>query len=139
MSMTILNQGVCGKESGSIMSLTFRAMYELIEEYHHDLGYKRATYSSEQRLQDFRNNVVALMMELAELTDSVPWKPWREIQDQPMDKDNACREVIDIIFFLVGLCEILEISVEELETKFYYILGNNYVRIDTDYSKKMED
>ena len=86
-----------------------------------------------------RNSALALMMELAELVDSTPWKPWRDIADQPFDKDNAVREVVDIIFFLVSICEELHITSEDIEIKFHEVIRNNYRRLDNGYSLKGGD
>ena len=121
------------------MPLTIKDLYWRIEQYHKDLGYDRASFTKSERMEDFRNNALALMMEVSELVDSVPWKPWRDLKDQKLDKDNATREVVDILFFLVGLCETLQISSTELEDKFYRVLGNNQERLKNGYSKKMTE
>jgi dimeric dUTPase (all-alpha-NTP-PPase superfamily) len=121
-------QKTCGKENGFIMYLN--ELFMQIEEYHKTLGH------NDKNMQSMRNNALALMMELAELVDSTPWKPWRSIEDQSFDKDNAVREVVDIIFFLVGICENLEITPQEIEDKFYRILKNNYARLDNGYSER---
>ncbi len=75
------------------------------------------------------------MMELAELVDSTPWKPWRKVVNQPVDKNNATREVVDIIFFLVAIFENLDITPREIENKFTKVLLNNYDRLNNGYSK----
>ena len=115
----------------------FNVMFQQIEEYHKALGHGRAFDTLDQRMQSMRNSSLALMMELAELVNSTPWKPWAN--NQELDIDNAKREVIDIIFFLVSICEQLEISAVELEDKFTEVLVNNYKRLDNGYSKKGGD
>lgn len=117
------------------MGLRFYEMYGRIETYHSALGQRRAFDSPEQRMQSVRDLSLGLMMELAELVDSVPWKPWRPVGAQPEDLDNATREVVDIIFFLVAICEDLEITPEMIEAKFRTVLANNYARIKTGYSQ----
>ena len=124
-------QKICGKENGSIMH--FNVIFQQIEEYHKALGH------NDKSIQSMRNNALALMMELAELVDSTPWKPWKSIENQSFDKNNAVREVIDIVFFLVGICENLGITPQELEEKFHEILKNNYARLRNGYSKKGGD
>jgi len=114
----------------------FKVIFTQIEKYHKELGHNRPFDSMEQRMQSMRNSSLALMMELAELIDSTPWKSWRNIADQTFDKDNAIREVVDIIFFLVSICEELHIKPEEIENKFVQVLKNNYARLDNGYSKK---
>jgi len=114
-------------------------MFKLIEDYHKHLGHNRPFDTLEQRMQSMRNSSLALMMELAELVDSVPWKPWRSARNQTFDKNNATREAVDIIFFLVSICEELHITSEDLELKFHEVLKNNYKRLDNGYSKKGGD
>ncbi len=108
----------------------FNDMFKQIEDCHKTLGH------NDKSMQSLRNNALALMMELAELIDSTPWKPWRSIKDQSFDKDNAVREVIDIIFFLVGICENLGITPREIEDKFTQILKHNYTRLRSGYSER---
>jgi len=116
--------------------MNFDMMFRQIEEYHKQLGHNRPFDSMEQRMQSMRNSSLALIMELAELVDSTPWKSWRSIANQTFDKDNATREVVDIIFFLVSICEELHITPKEIEDKFVQVLKNNYARLDNGYSKK---
>ena len=133
--MNMLN--ACGVEVGGNMH--FNEIYQAIEKYHIQLGHNRPFDSMEQRMQSMRNSALGLMMELAELVDSTPWKPWRSTSSQLFDKDNATREVIDIIFFLVGICENLKITPREIEDKFELVLENNYARLQNGYSQKGGD
>jgi len=112
----------------------FNVMFQAIEQYHMEHGHTKPG-----DMQSLRNNALALMMELAELVDSVPWKPWRPEKEQTFDRLNAVREVVDIIFFLVGICENLEISPRDIEDMFEKVLKNNYARLDNGYSKKGGD
>jgi NTP pyrophosphatase (non-canonical NTP hydrolase) len=114
-------------------------MFHQIEQYHKELGYLRAWDTDEQRIQAIRNKGLALYQEVGELIDSFPWKPWRNMCDQTHDTDNATREIIDIIFFLVAICEDAGITPLELEVKFSEVLQNNYARLDNGYSKKGGD
>ncbi|MDP2990555.1 MAG: dUTPase, partial [Kiritimatiellota bacterium] len=50
----------------------------------------------------------AMTQEVAELTDSVPWKWWAKYQK--FDKQNACVEVADLFHFLVSLAQVLDMS-----------------------------
>ena len=60
------------------MDLTLKAMFEDIRDYHIELGYNYAMLNNiYEKMQAYRNTIVALHQEVAELTDSVPWKPWR--------------------------------------------------------------
>jgi len=119
--------------------MKFSQMFKLIEDYHKILGHNRPFDTLEQRMNSFRNSSLALMMELAELVDSMPWKPWRSVEEQTYDIENAKREVVDILFFLVSLCEEMHVTAEDIEIKFHQVIANNYKRLDNGYSKKGGD
>ena len=52
------------------------------------------------------NYVRAMQQELAELTDSVPWKWWAKYQE--FDKQNAKVEIVDLFHFLIHLLKLWE-------------------------------
>lgn len=116
--------------------MEFELIFNRIKNYHEELGHNVVDGYMEQRMQSMRNSALALVIELAELINSTPWKPWRKIKDQIFDKDNAIREIVDIIFFLVSICEELHITPQEIEEKFLQVLENNYTRLNNGYSKK---
>lgn len=114
--------------------LTVSEMLKRIWDYHDKLGHD--TYKSEEeQVQILREGCLALFMEVAELTDSFPWKPWRKIDDQMSDKDNACREMVDIFFFLAKVMRAAKITPEEFIAKFEWVLNNNLDRLKNGYSK----
>jgi hypothetical protein len=116
--------------------LTVSEMLKRIWDYHDKLGHD--TYKSEEeRVQILREGCLALFMEVAELTDSFPWKPWRKIDDQTSDKDNACREMVDIFFFLAKVMRAAKITPEEFIAKFEWVLNNNLDRLKNGYSKAL--
>ena len=114
-------------------------MFNDIKEYHKKLGYDYNNVTQIKKIQYFRENVLALYQEVAELVDSTPWKPWRSVKDQKYDVPNATREVIDCIFFLGAICDILGISPEEIEVMFRIVLQNNYTRIKQGYNNKPDE
>ena len=118
--------------------MNFIQMFKEIEHYHSGLGQQRKYSCPEEQMQCVRDVILATYQELAELTDSLPWKPWRQTVDQTNDLDNAAREIIDIIFFLGAIAEHLQITPKQLEDKFWAVLNNNYKRLEDGYSKKME-
>lgn len=117
--------------------LTLKEAFKDIQEYHIALGYNYALLTNiYDRMQAWRNTHVAITQEVAELTDSVPWKPWRPVKQQTFDTNNARREIVDILFFLGSFCEILCIPPEALETEFKRVMANNYKRIDNGYNNR---
>ena len=133
----MLNLGPCGKESGYIMSLN--ETFSSIRTYHKALGYDYSDISLKERMQHARDHALALNQEVAELVDSIPWKPWRPIENQKFDIANVHKEIIDCIFFLGSISEILDISPEELNIAFNNVLAGNYSRIKSGYNNKPDE
>lgn len=115
--------------------MELKTLFDQIEKYHKKLGQHPVIDTPHQRMQRFRNVNLAIIAEVIELLDSMPWKPWRELDQSFWDTDNATREIVDILFFLGSVLEILEITPEQLIKKFEWVLKNNYERITNGYSK----
>ena len=79
----------------------------------------------------------ALSQELAELTDSVPWKWWAKYQT--FDKQNARVEVVDLFHFLVSLAQVLGMSAEDVHRAYVQKNQVNIERQDTGYTTKNEN
>jgi dimeric dUTPase (all-alpha-NTP-PPase superfamily) len=75
------------------------------------IGVDTAQMTDEQRQQWVLNYCRAMSQEIAELTDSVPWKWWAKYQK--LDKQNARGEVVDLLHFLVSPAQILRTSAED--------------------------
>jgi len=115
--------------------LTLIEMFERIEEYQTKLGGDIKDMSYQEKLDRARICSLAMYQEVAELVDSFPFKPWREVSAQPMDIDNMEREAIDIIFFMAQILRCFRITPADLEQRFHKVLKNNYERIENGYSK----
>lgn len=74
---------------------------------------------------------LALFMEVAELVDSMNWKPWR---GQPLDRENLKREMIDVLFFVHHIARNHNITPEELRDKFKQVMKNNVNRYSLNLS-----
>ena len=72
-----------------------------------------------------REYSLALFMEVAELVDSMNWKPWR---GQLMDRENLKREIVDVIFFLHHIARNHNITKEELRAKYKEVMKRNIDR-----------
>lgn len=79
----------------------------------------------------------AMAQEMAELTDSVPWKWWAKYQK--FDQQNARVEVVDLFHFLISLAQVLGMSADDVYR--FYLEKNkvNFQRQDSGYVKKDED
>ena len=93
--------------------------------------------SDEERTKWILNYSRAMTQELAELTDSVPWKWWAKYQK--FDQQNARVEVVDLFHFLISLAQVLGMSAEDVY-KFYLEKNKvNFQRQDSGYVKKDEN
>jgi len=122
--------------------LDIKTIFHQINNYHKELGYGDSRYSEmsmEQKMQHFRDHSFALFQEVAELSDSMPWKPWRSIDSQSTDIANVRVEIVDCLFFLGSLMEICGITPEDVEFEFTEKLLENYKRIKTGYNNRPKD
>jgi len=68
---------------------------------------------------------LGLFMEVAELTESFQFKPWKEGLGRVIDQENLKREIIDCLFFLHHIAECFDITDFDLDQKFEEVLKNN--------------
>jgi NTP pyrophosphatase (non-canonical NTP hydrolase) len=118
--------------------MDFKEMMDDVKNYHIEMGYNRIYISKEAQMRDFRDNALALFQEVAEMTDSAPWKPWRKIKDQELDIPNLKMELVDILFFVFSIAEIFNISPLNLEIMFLDKLKENYDRLQRGYNKNQK-
>jgi dimeric dUTPase (all-alpha-NTP-PPase superfamily) len=76
----------------------------------------------------------AMHQEIAELTDSVPWKWWAKYQK--FDEQNARVEVVDLFHFLISLAQVLGMSAEDVFRAYCKKNEVNFARQDSGYSIK---
>ena len=119
--------------------MTLMQMFNEIEVYHKKLGYNYTESTDYERMTAIRNAGLALYQEVSELVDSFPWKPWRNIENQPFDHKNAVMEIVDILFFLGGIMEAAAISGEEVQIMFNKKMMENFSRIERGYNNKPEE
>ena len=86
-------------------------IFRLQEQLNHKIGVDTAQMTEEQRQQWVLNYCRAMTQEIAELTDSVPWKWWAKYQK--FDKQNARVEVIDLLHFLISIAQVLGMTADE--------------------------
>lgn len=83
------------------------------------------------------NYIRAMQQELAELTDSVPWKWWAKYQT--FDRQNARVEVVDLFHFLVSIAQTLGLSADDIYQAYVKKNQINHQRQDSGYVKKDEN
>jgi len=78
----------------------------------------------------------AMTQEIAELTDSVPWKWWAKYQK--FDEQNARVEVVDLFHFLISLAQVLGMSADDVFNAYVKKNEVNFKRQESGYAKKDE-
>ena len=76
-------------------------IFSLQDELNSRIGVVTQGLDDEEQRKWILNYIRAMQQELAELTDSVPWKWWAKYQE--FDKQNARVEVVDLFHFLFHL------------------------------------
>jgi dimeric dUTPase (all-alpha-NTP-PPase superfamily) len=78
----------------------------------------------------------AMTQEIAELTDSVPWKWWAKYQK--FDEQNARVEVVDLFHFLISLAQVLGMSADDVFNAYVKKNEVNFKRQESGYIRKDE-
>ncbi len=78
----------------------------------------------------------AMSQEIAELTDSVPWKWWAKYQK--FDEQNARVEVVDLFHFLISMAQVLGMSADDVFNAYVRKNEVNFKRQESGYAVKDE-
>lgn len=87
-------------------------IFTLQEQLNKKIGVDTSTLDEEGKTKWLLNYTRAMQQELAELTDSVPWKWWAKYQK--FDEQNARVEVIDLFHFLISMAQVLGMSPQDV-------------------------
>ncbi|MCH2603444.1 MAG: dUTPase, partial [Pedosphaera sp.] len=90
--------------------------------------------TDEQKTEWVLNYSRAMTQEIAELTDSVPWKLWAKYQK--LDEQNARVEVVDLFHFLISLAQVLGMSADDVFEAYLKKNEVNFQRQDSGYTEK---
>lgn len=111
-------------------------IFRLQEQLNKRIGVVTANMTDDQRQQWVLNYCRAMTQEVAELTDSVPWKWWAKYQK--FDKQNARVEVIDLLHFLISIAQVLEMTPADFYEAYAKKHQVNLSRQDKGYHTKDE-
>jgi len=100
------------------------------------IGVDTANLSDEEKTQWILNYSRAMTQELAELTDSVPWKWWAKYQE--FDKQNAMVEIVDLFHFLVSAAQVMGMTADDVYQVYLQKNKVNHARQDSGYREKDE-
>lgn len=101
------------------------------------IGVPTENLTEADKVQWTLNYCRAMSQELAELTDSVPWKWWAKYQT--FDEQNARVEVVDLFHFLISLAQVLGMSAEDVYRAYTEKNKVNHARQEAGYAEKDHD
>jgi|TARA_B110000495_G_C22854514_1_gene498247 dimeric dUTPase (all-alpha-NTP-PPase superfamily) len=111
-------------------------IFEMQEELNARIGVNLKGIDEKEQTKWVLNYTRAMQQEMAELTDSVPWKWWAKYQE--FDKQNARVEVIDLFHFLVSLAQTLGMTADDVFDAYIAKNKVNHQRQDSGYTEKDE-
>ncbi len=114
-----------------------RHMFEKQAELNRRIGVDCAGMSEEDQTKWVLNYCRAMTQEIAELTDSVPWKWWAKYQT--FDRQNARVEVVDLFHFLMSAALVLGMSADDVYRIYMEKNKVNFQRQDSGYTVKDEN
>ena len=110
------------------------SMFEMQKSLNRRIGVDTDRLSEQEQVTWVLNYARALGQELAELTDSVPWKWWARYQT--FDRQNARVEVIDLFHFLISLAQTLGMEAEDVHRLYMRKNELNRQRQESGYAVK---
>ena len=119
------------------MSDRLTTLFEMQDQLNQRIGVDVHAMTDEDRVKWVLNYCRAMTQELAELTDSVPWKWWAKYQT--FDKQNCRVEVVDLFHFLISLAEVLEMTPDDLFEAYTKKHAVNVQRQESGYVAKDEE
>jgi dimeric dUTPase (all-alpha-NTP-PPase superfamily) len=111
-------------------------LFRMQESLNARIGVHTAGMSEEDQTKWVLNYTRAMTQEMAELTDSVPWKWWAKYQK--FDLQNARVEVVDLFHFLISLAQVLGMSSDDVFAAYVKKNEVNFKRQDAGYVVKDE-
>jgi dimeric dUTPase (all-alpha-NTP-PPase superfamily) len=113
-----------------------RELFRMQQALNERIGVKTSDMNEEERSKWVLNYCRAMSQEIAELTDSVPWKWWAKYQT--FDQQNARVEVVDLFHFLISLAQVLGMSADDVFQAYLKKNQVNFQRQESGYTRKDE-
>jgi dimeric dUTPase (all-alpha-NTP-PPase superfamily) len=114
-----------------------RELFRMQKALNERIGVKTDGLSDEEKTKWILNYCRAMSQEMAELTDSVPWKWWAKYQK--FDEQNARVEVVDLFHFLISMAQVLGLSADDVFAAYVKKNEVNFKRQDSGYTRKDEN
>lgn len=111
-----------------------RELFRMQAALNQRIGVNTDGMTEEEKAKWILNYTRAMSQELAELTDSVPWKWWAKYQK--FDEQNARVEVVDLFHFLISMAQVLGMSADDVFQAYVKKNEVNFKRQDSGYTQK---
>ncbi|HXG46001.1 MAG TPA: dUTPase [Methylomirabilota bacterium] len=113
-----------------------RELFRMQRALNERIGVQTDGMTEEEQTRWILNYCRAMSQEIAELTDSVPWKWWARYQK--FDRQNARVEVVDLFHFLISLAQVLGMSADDVFQAYVKKNEVNLRRQEGGYTVKNE-
>ncbi len=114
----------------------FEELFRMQQALNARIGVNTTSMSEEEQTKWLLNYTRAMSQEMAELTDSVPWKWWAKYQK--FDAQNAKVEVVDLFHFLISMAQVLGMSADDVFNAYVKKNEVNFKRQESGYVVKDE-
>jgi dimeric dUTPase (all-alpha-NTP-PPase superfamily) len=114
-----------------------RELFRMQKALNERIGVFTDNMSEADKTKWILNYCRAMSQEMAELTDSVPWKWWAKYQK--FDEQNARVEVVDLLHFLISMAQVLGMSADDVFQAYLKKNEVNFKRQDNGYATKDAD
>jgi dimeric dUTPase (all-alpha-NTP-PPase superfamily) len=112
----------------------FRELFRMQKALNERIGVHTAGMNEEEKTKWILNYCRAMSQEIAELTDSVPWKWWAKYQK--FDEQNVRVEIVDMLHFLISLAQVAGMSADDVFQAYCRKNEVNFKRQDSGYTVK---
>ena len=114
----------------------FEELFRMQQALNERIGVRTRGMNEEEQTKWLLNYTRAMTQEIAELTDSVPWKWWAKYQK--FDAQNARVEVVDLFHFLISMAQVLGMSADDVFNAYLKKNEVNFKRQESGYAVKDE-
>jgi len=111
-------------------------MFHMQRALNERIGVRVEGMTEEEKTEWILNYSRAVTQEIAELTDTVPWKWWARYQK--FDAQNARVEVVDLFHFVISLAQVLGMKADDVFEAYAKKNAVNFRRQASGYRVKDE-
>jgi dimeric dUTPase (all-alpha-NTP-PPase superfamily) len=111
-------------------------MFHMQKALNERIGVRVERMSEKEKTKWILNYSRAVTQEIAELTDTVPWKWWANYQK--FDAQNARVEVVDLFHFVISLAQVLGMKADDVFEAYVKKNAVNFGRQASGYRVKDE-